>query len=120
VKFYLWFLSICWFCFKFLMCLYVCFVLSGSMSKPKHIELGSTSSIMQILNQRQNIRAFNSSPLGYFQSCNVDQPPNTLLSSRKFCDEVESPMKTQFLDNPIIATIMSNELHTTETLNNTL
>lgn len=102
------------------MCFYVCFVFAGCMSKPKHIELGSTNSIMQIMRQRKNIGAFNSSPLDQLQSCNADQPPNTPLSSCKFCDEVDSPMKTQFLDNPIIATIMSNELHTTKTLNNNM
>ncbi len=79
---------------QILMCLYVCFVLASSMSKPKHTKLGSISSIMQIMNERQSIGTFNSSPLGQLQLCNANQPPNTPPSLPKFCDEVESPMKT--------------------------
>ncbi len=90
------------------------------MLEPKHTKMDSNSSIMQIMSQRQSIGTFNSSPLCQLQSCNVDQPPNTPPSLPKFCDEVDSPMKIQFLDNPTIATIMPNELHTTKTLNNTL
>jgi hypothetical protein len=90
------------------------------MLEPKHIELGSTSSIMQIMSQRQSIGALSNSPLGQLQSCNVDQPPNTPPFLPKFCDEVESPAKTHFFDNPTTTTIMPNELHTITTLNNTL